>query len=383
MEGRYRGMSDSPPEAEELSVDWLTMALRNGGVLRRASVTSLSVTDLGRGMTSRVARVELTYNLLEHGAPGSVIVKIPIPHTLVGKLALHFRLYEREALFYRQLAPLVSLPTPRHYFSSDRGKGEYVLLLEDMLPAQEGDLAGGCRPDVAEDILLRLARMHAAWWDSSELKRLDWLPVRKDLARKVFRGPLSPQESWKAFFKLHKDHLPRSVLRIGDRLKDDLSILDGLSANPRTLVHGDTRINNMHFTGSDLTELRAVGDWQGTAQAKGVCDVACLLVNCLPQEVRKEVEAQLVPAYHRALEANGVSGYSLDECWLDYRLEVVRELNQVVAWSTLNLSPDKSAANAAAGRLFTAVDELDLLDLFPHRSRLSIGMGLRKKPYGF
>jgi len=50
-----------------------------------------------------------------------------------------------------------------------------------------------------------------------------------------------------------------------------------------------------------------------------MADVAFLLGASLDQADASAPRVPLVGEYHRALSARGVSGYSWDRCWTDYR----------------------------------------------------------------
>ena len=93
-----------------------------------------------------------------------------------------------------------------------------------------------------------------------------------------------------------------------------------MCSSPRTLTHSDYRLTNMLFGGPpDAREITVV-DWQRVAIARGPIDVAFFAVLSLTTELRRAWERELVEQYHDALMAEGVKGYSLEECWRDYRL---------------------------------------------------------------
>jgi hypothetical protein len=376
-----------PSGPEELTPDWLTKTLRRESVLQRATVTSLNVADLGlgRGLTGRLARVGLQYDLAEPGAPASLIVKFPASPGPTLDLASRFRLYEREARFYQELAHRVELPTPRLYYGATPPVADgFVLLLEDISSGREGDLKAGCGLDQAKLILDSLAGMHAAWWNSPELDELSWLPAPNDAVTLELAAAVSAK-AWKVFHRKLRDHLPPSLVSLGDRLKSDRSVLDRLATAPRTLVHADMRINNLMFANSASTKLCAVIDWQTAVRGRGPMDVASLFTSSLQPEERRVAEAELLPEYHRALEQNGVRGYSFEECWLDYRLAVINQFSQVIVLSSMldigsQMDDDVTAATGA--RLFSALLDLDLIELVPPGTRFGRWWSLLKRPVG-
>ena len=93
-----------------------------------------------------------------------------------------------------------------------------------------------------------------------------------------------------------------------------------MCSSPRTLTHSDYRLTNMLFGGPPSAREITVVDWQRVAIARGPIDVAFFAVLSLTTELRRAWERELVEQYHDALTAEGVRGYSLEECWRDYRL---------------------------------------------------------------
>lgn len=351
-----------------MNPDRLTRCLRKGGKLELGRVRTLTMEELHQGMTAQVVRLVVEYDPPQTEAPASLIAKFPSAQPAVRELAGRFRLYERESAFYRDLAPRAGVATPRCYFSGEAGEDDPFLILEDLAPAQEGDLAAGCNAGQAERILAHLARMHAAWWESPELSGVDWLPTAEQSVG------TRPEEqdlpgAWSTFRARFGNHLPPDVIRLGESLHNNNPVLHRLSQPPYTLVHGDCRINNMLF--SPGGELAAVIDWQVAIRGRPACDVACLLASSLTTEHRLQEMERLVELYHRLLCGHGVTGYSLEECRLDFRLEVLSEFIQTVVWASMDLgkAPGRegvdAAGAAAAGRLFATAQDLNLFDLLP------------------
>ncbi len=356
--------------AEGLTPAWLTDALRAGAIIRRARVVSAEVEPISRrkGFVGRLFRVRLQYDIEEEGAPAALVAKLAARPGAIRDIAVRFRLYEREARFYQELAHRVEVRTPRLYHAvASPGSATYALLLEDMCPAVEGDPLTGCTLEQAEMLIGCLARMHAAWWNSPELDQLPWLPLPNDevtlQTADAFFGA-----AWQAFLRNLDHEVSQPIVALGERLKHDRSVLDRLAAPPRTLVHGDLRVSNLMFANDAAKKLRAVVDWQTVGQCRGAMDVASLFVNNLQPEERRLAEAELLPRYWRALQENGVRGYSFDDCWLDYRLAVVDQFGQGVVLSSLlyvDGQQDEELGRVTGNRLLTAVLDLDLVDLLP------------------
>jgi len=67
-----------PMHVEEITPQWLTHALREGGYLKDASVKSIEKKIIGdaKGFLSSVVQVKIEYDTIEKDAPVSVVVKI-------------------------------------------------------------------------------------------------------------------------------------------------------------------------------------------------------------------------------------------------------------------------------------------------------------------
>src|SRR6516162_934421 len=130
-----------PASAEALTPEWLTAALRSTGTITNARVTSYcsELIGEGKGFSGQLARIGLSYDGAEAGAPASLIAKFQFPHPDpdIRAAVFHARIHEREFRFYRDVARDVALRTPRLYYGVLRPEtGECVLLLEDLAPAQ-------------------------------------------------------------------------------------------------------------------------------------------------------------------------------------------------------------------------------------------------------
>jgi hypothetical protein len=60
-------------------------------------------------------------------------------------------------------------------------------------------------------------------------------------------------------------------------------------------------------------------DWQVVTVGSPLRDVAFLVATGLSTASRRTGERGIVEAYHRRLFALGVDGYSIEQCWEDYR----------------------------------------------------------------
>ncbi|MEX1254670.1 MAG: phosphotransferase [Dehalococcoidia bacterium] len=360
-----------PSGPQQLTPEWLTQALRSGGAIKNASVTSLDTTVIGEGagFLGQLALVRLHYNQAEEGAPQSLIAKLPAAAQENKEIAQFFRFYEREVRFYDEIAANVELRTPRLYFSHfDAGSGDFCLLIEDLAPACVGDQLTGCSGQHVELAIRELAKFHAAWWEHPRLAELDWLPSIHDewYVEAVQGGYL---QAWGPFIDYFGDRLLPAMRDLGERYGQRIpQLMNYFGTAPCTIIHGDYRLDNLFFDAAKGGTSFAVIDWQISARARGVFDVAYFLAGTLPSDERKVGERDLVRMYHDLLEEGGVSGYSFDQCWEDYRRSLLFLLNYaVIGIGSLDLANERGVElfEMIAQRTLTAIDELNAGELLP------------------
>jgi len=360
--------SKIPSAVQDVTPEWLTWALRETGIIDKATVTSSDMELIeGRGVMGQVARVVLRYDHFEEGTPGSLIVKLPSADETRRVDVTRMGLYEREIRFYEELAGQIELRTPLRYYSAmDTDAGEYVLLMEDMAPARVGDNVAGCSLAEAELAIRNLARLHATWWESPRLAGLDWLPV-------FYADPEQAQmrfeESWGPFLKRFHNVMPASMTEVAEKLKSNVAyVVSSIGESPRTLIHGDFRLDNLFFSsGKDGAALAAV-DWQVVSKSKGVFEVAYFLAWSLQPEQRRAKEMDLLGMYHSMLRDNGVAGYDFDQCLKEYRLLMLFPFIRLV---TVGVNSDLShrrlvrLLRTLTERTVAAITDLKSVDLLP------------------
>jgi hypothetical protein len=192
-----------------------------------------------------------------------------------------------------------------------------MLLLEDLAPAEQGDQLRGCSPAVAHAAVRELVGLHAPSWCDSGLRGVDWLGEPSagtvQLGRALYAAQLEP-----------------FMARFGDRLEpDEAGIIRAVAGSQGppfellgdvfSLVHVDYRLDNLLIDERSDPPAVAAVDWQSITLGNPLSDVAYFLGAGLLPEVRREIEQDVVRAYHAALLDAGVSDYAWERCWADYR----------------------------------------------------------------
>ena len=257
---------------EQVTPEWLTTVLRAAGELDSGRVSGIERTAVGTGQVGDSIRFTITY---EGGAgPDTVVGKFPAADETSRAAAAATRTYEVETRFYQQLRDRVAITTPRPYVALlDVEANDFVLLMNDLAPAEQGDQLAGCGPDEAALAMEEAAQLHAPVWGDATLSELAWLD-RSSTDGQAFYIQLMSM-FYPGFLERYGDRVDPEVVEVGNRLVPHLGAYLSHRPEPLTAAHGDYRLDNMLFT-PDGTTLTTV-DWQTVALAPGVTDVSYFL----------------------------------------------------------------------------------------------------------
>ncbi len=309
-----------PPEGRRgLTAGWLMAALDQAGH-PGAIVTDLAVEEIGTGQTGSSFRLTVGFGE-DTGLPSTFVVKLPSDDPDVRVRVAGG--YRAEVAFYDSVAATVEVPLPQCYHSAiSENAQEFVLLLEDLSPARQGDQLAGCSPDQAQVGVVALAGLHGPRWCDPSWKEFTATAL-----------PRADPETATGLGDLARMAADLFLGRLGERLnRADRQTLaaypervpNWLLAHPArfSLLHGDYRLDNLLFTpdGASVT----VVDWQTLSVGLPARDLAYFVSTSLHPEVRVEHEHHLVAAYHAALVDRGVGGYDVEECFLDYRMGMLQ-----------------------------------------------------------
>lgn len=313
-----------PASPGALTPEWLTRALRSTGTITDAMVISchIEIFGEGKGFTGQVARIRLDYDIEEPSAPASIIAKFPPLDPDMRAALHHYRIYEKEFRFYRDMAQDIALRTPCLYYSALHPEtGESVLLLEDLAPAQTLNILEGCTAEDAAFTLRHLAVFHAAWWEHPRLRVMDWLPVFDEQAED---NQEKYAQAWEMFLEKVGNLVPDDIVPLGAKLRHHIvAVKRYLGQHPQTFLHGDFHLNNLLFDSTPGERTLAVIDWQVCFRGRAMRDLAYFLVTALPPDRRRAHEMDLLKLYHTILTEYGVEEYSFEQCLYDYRFTML------------------------------------------------------------
>lgn len=358
-----------PETPNDITPQWLTEALHSTGTPPNAIVTSLCIEPIAElTCAGQLARLHLSFSQSQSILPSTLIAKLHAPDEPLRAKTRPFTPDKCEILFYQQLASETTLRIPHCYYSAmNVPDGKYVRVFEDLIPAKVGDQIRGSTMAETTLALRSIAGFHAYWWKSEKLEEFDWLISSPTDSNSVNCWVLDQyRKAFPTFVDKTGNLLTDAVKAFGEQLPEKLTDKSQFGKPPRTLVHGDFRLENTFF-GTSLGEPGfAVIDWQDISRGEGVWDIAWFIGGCLQVTSERQVEErQLLKIYHETLKANGVNGYTFDACWNDYRLAILRYFVQAVLMvASLNPENDREnrLARAIAERFIAAITDLHLTD---------------------
>jgi hypothetical protein len=334
--------------AEQLTPDWLTVALRFAAIIDSNRITGVHSRTIGNGKIGTNLLLELEYEQSEAGIPGSLVAKLPAIDPLARQAGVAYGLYWREVRFYREIAATVGDCVPRTVFADiSDNRQDFCLLFEDLSPAIGGDQLLGCTLNQAADVMGAAADLHGPRWGDISLNDRAWLSREALIPAytKNYQTMVNP------FCERYAETLPGDILEVARRFGAHIQNYFALQRPPWTIAHGDFRLDNMLFSARGGTLPVAVLDWQTATLGPGVTDVSYFLGAGLLTESRRQHEESLLRRYHERLLAHGVRDYRWPACWQDYRRYAPQGLIQAVCAAMQTIRTERS------DQLFTAMAE--------------------------
>ncbi|WP_176561854.1 phosphotransferase [Mycolicibacterium palauense] len=350
-----------PSGIDDLTPAWLTRALRAGGAAPAATVTGVAAERIAEdtGFSALLYRLHLTGT---GGVPATVIAKLPGEPAARAAMEL-LGGYRRELAFYRHVAGVAPLGTARCLAALDAdGTEDFVLLLEDLRDWHNADHLAGLSLGQVRSCLGQLAGLHAWSVRAADTAAPGEFPgVDSAVARELFLPAFAP--GWQVYLAHRDGPVPASVAGFAERFAELApTALRALSERP-VLLHGDIRADNMFFSGGRLK----VVDFQMAVRGAGATDIAYLVSQGLPTEVRRGHDEELVGEYVDLLAAGGVTDYPFDTAWRDYRFAVAYLIHLPViilnGWDALP-GRSRELCLTLTDRAVAAIDDIDAPEVF-------------------
>ena len=328
-------MTDFPATPEALGPEELTGYLRAAGVLGADRVIAARSELIGTGKMGDNARYFLSYGGDAGDAPSTLVAKFPAADERARSLAGAAGAYYNEVMFYRVLAPRASIRIPTVYgseISSDRGS--FLLLLEDMSPAESGIQMVGESYAHTVVALGEAVKLAAAFYGDSSLSGLDHVVGSTRGSENAGFAQLLLQDAWPGFVDRFGHGLDPGRLAFGERYVANFASAASSYEGATTLVHGDFRSENILFREATAT----IVDWQTPAEASPLTDIGYFLGGSVEVGDRRRWERELVSSCRRHFGEAGVE-LGETECWDMYRRAAMHGIIITVLGATFS-SPD-------------------------------------------
>lgn len=261
-----------PDGVSKLSQAWLQAALAPH---LTGPLASFDLEPLGEGVgiLGELSRVQLSYRDGASG-PSSIIAKFPARAHENRDLAHAAGYYATELDFYTHVAADLPIRVATAYYSDiDLGSGDFVLLLEDLGAGEIGDQVAGSDADRSRRAILEIAKVHVDWWDRVDADA-PWLRSWDSPTFVAFVEEVLPA-MWPIALSQFKTRVGPASIAAAERLVKVLPpLMAEIARPPRTLVHGDFRLDNLVFGLPGKGNGVAVLDWQIAGKGRGPYDVA-------------------------------------------------------------------------------------------------------------
>ena len=278
-----------------------------------------SVSPIGTGQMAESYRVEFSEPISQSSnSAKSVVVKVPSQSPSSRAASKITRCYELETSFYSSLKSHVWVNAPEclHVWY-DAVNDDFVLVLEDIVGATQGDQIAGASYQQAVSAIDELVKLHAPLWGSKSLGDFAWLPTHSgrtdngggELLRSVFP----------TFAERFEGKVSSEILLVGERLIANIEKYNAAFPKIVTVAHRDFRLDNLLFATRDGEIDVKVVDWQTVAALPGVSDLSYFIGASFDVDDRRKFEQDLVSCYSAGLGKNKVVLDS-NELWSQYRL---------------------------------------------------------------
>lgn len=317
---------------DEVTPELLSSWLKADGSVPSASVRGVRVVSSSSTETSHTAVFDLDLAPESQAlVPGSLFFK-----SAVGSTA------EVEHCIYRKLSSEdAGMALPRCFAAGfDPTTDSYYLLLEDLsqshvvVPYMDDVdwYRSEYTPTVAQQIVDSFAAVHAYFWGNLsvshalEIRSTDLIHDEGDIrggfdfSGDRLEGFLRTSDG--RLSQRHRDLFRRVSITYPSKLVDRI-----LTHEHLTLAHRDPHTMNVLVPRSP-DHRPVIIDWATAGLWVGAHDLASHIVPFWFRSVRNAMERGLIERYHQKLCEHGVSGYSWDDCWADYRLGVIGQVNQ-------------------------------------------------------
>lgn len=348
---------------QQITAIWLNRVLNASGALSKGEIVHFDIKVDERELSSSV-RLTLTYSEDAAGAkPAKLflkLVRLDMEDEFFGPSEVNY--YRRDYVGIRHA------PIPHTYDAVySEAQGCYHILMDDLSDTHVTAHNRTPTMDYGRALAEGLATLHAHWWGQTRLLEIDESrPDAQAIQQFTTISKLGASLIIDACADELKAHWIEAINRIYDahprlmvqRTQDDTGF---------TLIHGDVNRNNILIPINEDHPLYLIDrqpfNW-GITVWLGVYDLAYVMVLYWDVEIRRTLEMPVLRHYHKCLIRQGITGYTWEQLWDDYRLCVMMGVYVATEWCRTELRLDTHQYwMPMLQRTLTAVDDLQAVDL--------------------
>jgi hypothetical protein len=350
-------------DIEQIIEAWLTRVLNTSNALQQGRVKEIDIhTDVRELSTS--VRLGVTYSEDATGAKPSrlflKLVTLDMGDEFLGPSEVNY--YQRDYVGLRDA------PIPRTYDAIYSEKqGRYHILMDDLSDTHVTSRDKTPTLEYGMALAESLATLHAHWWGEMRLAEIgERIPDAQAIQQFAGMGKLGAGLIIAACADELKAHWPETINRIYEvhprlmvqRTHDDAGF---------TLIHGDVNRNNVLVSINGKHPLYLIDrqpfNWSLTSWL-GVYDLAYAIVLYWDVDIRRTLEMPVLRHYYKCLIKWGITGYTWQQLWDDYRLCVMMGAYVATEWCRTELRMDTQQYwMPMLQRTLTAVDDLHCTEL--------------------
>jgi hypothetical protein len=222
-------------------------------------------------------------------------------------------------------------------------------------------------------VVRELAKLHGPRWDDPTLDDIDWIEHDRaaaigsttdtaDAAAEAAGGlAMMWQMLFPGFAATYRSHLDADEFELAEQFGTVIATWRAGRSGPRSVTHGDYRLDNMLLATSPDDPPVTVVDWQTPAHGTPLTDLSYFIGAGLLAPARREHERELIDVYLDALSAYDIT---LDEAWVweQYRRDAFAGFVVAAMASQIVTLNDRSEA------MFGAMAQRHLRQALDHES---------------
>lgn len=313
---------------DQVTSEWLTDTLREGGYLPYFRVTDVRLIDTHTSSTATLYTLRVTYS--------DVGIARKMPESLILKVYhAGYANADKEVTFYNRV-----LPTMRErYGNADlfvvEGYDAYYDVGEDqshvLIEAMSNRFKKHFEPTPPTkrhmtQIADALAKFHAYWWNDERLGDTMGIALTEEKINKRLDKQRATFETFLSDGSIVLQSRQREILEIvAGKMpsKRKQRLIDG---DALTLIHNHLTPDNFLYSHNACRIL----DWKSWQLGMGVEDLATMIPFYWDARKRKFEEPRFLKRYWGELFRLGVKDYSYDQMMLDYRVSIGLKLGELI-----------------------------------------------------